>query len=293
MPEFVPFSNNVSPRKSHQSTNNNSNPTQSCSDRRIPTAYRDADKISESHTSAERCKRRHDHFENGDRRDRVSRDSERSVYREDRSRRNQVSPRRSSERKRSRSPSRQTQNEAQRKRDTSFQRTTERLSIERHRQVGSVFERMENPPTPRRPPRRSADSNGHVTQIVRTVSNHYEQIEPNYRSTTLQMETVDFGSLQVLTAPYQRRRSPIRFVDQQSIAIEPSHIPDVTLSSRSVLVHDSAELHDLKNRIISTQNHCIGLEQTVHNYQREIFKLKKIVENLVEDFIAISNNRDF
>lgn len=298
MPEFVPFNDkdfdaNVSPRKTSQG-DKISTPSNSIR-RRTPSRspYRNERQSSACYSSERQL--RTSRTENGDRRS-PKRESRLSPRQEKRS-----TPRRN-ERNRSRSPRRSphssvnnSYNEAPPRREQyrriEYHRSTERLSGERHRQGGaSVFDRMSNPPARRRynvsyneersVSRNSADSSSNgLTQLVRTVSNHYDQMEPTYRSTEQALD------MELLPVSYQRSRSPIqeqiRYVEQ--FMVESNHIPDAS-SSRSVLLDGSLELGELGNRILNAQNHCNGLETTVLSYQREIRKLRQIVDLLLEDF---------
>ena len=56
---------------------------------------------------------------------------------------------------------------------------------------------------------------------------------------------------------------------------------------RSLTVEDTMELRNMRERLISAETHCYGLETTIKNYEREIFKLRTIVNTLIDDFEVV------
>lgn len=57
-------------------------------------------------------------------------------------------------------------------------------------------------------------------------------------------------------------------------------------------IHDPQELilRDYRERLITAERHCHGLEQTVRSYEREIDKLRMIVNQLIDDFSTIQRS---
>lgn len=78
----------------------------------------------------------------------------------------------------------------------------------------------------------------------------------------------------------QRERSPVHENLRYGFA-EPEDINNV------VVVDQSIDIRSLRDRLIDAEEHCIGLERTVKSYEREIHKLHKIVNDLINDFEII------
>ena len=162
-----------------------------------------------------------------------------------------------------------------------YRRSLDRTSCDRSRNGSSVFDRMSSPPPLRRygdqiVSRRSVESNSNGPQsyFVRTVQvRTYE--DALHQSNDRALDN-DRRSLQRDQSPNNVRRSP-------DIGL--------TFDSRPLMVVDPyVELRNYKNRLAAAETHCIGIETTVKSYEREIHKLRQIVNNLIEDFEILQSN---
>lgn len=307
LPEFVPFNDEAMSSRSNQSDNHSTNNQRS--DTKSPAGSRPGSKRDRDSRTPER--QRDQYSQNNYRRSHgrsPPRESQRTIpikhyspisYNDQRhdQRRNRSRSPRSQQRefhgdfRRTHDESRRQERESVNYQRIEFHRNNDRLSSERQRQNGlSIFQRMANPPVIRRRfnesgSRHSMESNGNggsLSQIVRTVSNRYEPIEPHYHhSTELALDMI----------PHQRQRSPpieqIRYVEQ--LMVESNHIPDVATSSRSVLLDDSVELEELRRSITEAEAHYFGLERTFGLLERELSKLHQIIVNLKEKFNIVSS----
>lgn len=131
----------------------------------------------------------------------------------------------------------------------------------------SVFDRMSSPPQRKHElSRRSIESNERRgnnggLQILRTI-NGDERIN----------QTIDsrfHGDLSQYEVQ-QRARS-------------------VAEPVRSLTIEETMELRNMRERLIAAETHCYGLETTVKNYEREIFKLRTIVNTLIDDFEVVQS----
>lgn len=131
---------------------------------------------------------------------------------------------------------------------------------------------MSSPPAPRRKyetgMRRSnepTNSNGHLpSHLFRTVSSHasYEELA--------------YGNAD---ARYERGRSPYEL--QRRHLAEPM--------TRQLIIDENVEMRNLRERLSAAETHCFGLETTVRSYEREIQKLRIIVNTLIEDFETLQS----
>jgi hypothetical protein len=129
---------------------------------------------------------------------------------------------------------------------------------------------MSSPPVPRRKqegPRRSDDSNhnnGHLPQqLFRTVNTHTDFNEVVYQN--------------VEPVRYQREQTPYEL--QRRYMTE----------ARSPILDDNLDLRNIRERLIAAETHCHGLENTVLAYEREIHKLRTIVNHLIDDFEVVQS----
>lgn len=60
-------------------------------------------------------------------------------------------------------------------------------------------------------------------------------------------------------------------------------------NSVPMIREETIHLRDLRERLLAAESHCIGLERTVVSYEREIFKLRTLVNGLIEDFESLQN----
>lgn len=60
-------------------------------------------------------------------------------------------------------------------------------------------------------------------------------------------------------------------------------------NSRPLIIDDTLELRNIRERLISAETHCFGLETTVRAYEREIHKLRLIVNTLIDDFERVQS----
>lgn len=140
-------------------------------------------------------------------------------------------------------------------------RQLDRTSIER-RISHSVFDRISSPPR-RRLDRGSAESsNSQLTQFFRSVNGTRDFESPH--ETIVRLE----HRQHILQVP--RNRSP--YETRRDFTEQPI---------------DNDPFRSLRERLISAETHCVGLEATVRSYEREITKLRNIVNGLRDDFEII------
>jgi hypothetical protein len=87
---------------------------------------------------------------------------------------------------------------------------------------------------------------------------------------------------------YVRERSPIYLPPRlpAELRFESDSRDRFTYQSQS---HDNVDLHNMRERLIAAETHCYGLENTVKNYEREIYKLRTIVNTLIDDFEVLQS----
>lgn len=132
---------------------------------------------------------------------------------------------------------------------------------------------MSSPPLQRRKHetgmRRSnepSSSNGHLpSHLFRTVSSH------------TMYEDAAHGNVEEVR--YERGRSPYEL--QRRYVAEPM--------ARHLIIDESVEMRNLRERLSAAETHCFGLETTVRSYEREIQKLRVIVNSLIDDFEVVQS----
>lgn len=193
-------------------------------------------------------------------------------------------------RNRSRSPVRQNSN-YRNDRAIEYHGSSDRVSSERNRN-GSVFDRMSSPPPLQRRRfggefRRSADSNsnGPKPNFFRSVN----VLTParGYDDSIYQTNDPQTAEINPLMSRFlQRERSP-QTSRQYGCFLEAEDLRNASVATGLMTSDESSEMRNLRQRLIDAEKHCYGLETTVKSYQREILKLRSIVNELADDFEVI------
>lgn len=110
---------------------------------------------------------------------------------------------------------------------------------------------------------------------IATRSRHFEG--PIYQSIDLTSENSRF---QPADEDY--------FENQRRFLADPIDVVSAGLPG-SILFEETVEMRNMKERLNAAVNHCLGLEQTVRSYGREILKLRQIVNELIKDFQDIQS----
>lgn len=303
LPEFIPFNDSSTGEQDKiiipTAPNYHRNQQQQHSDRNP-----DRNRPSGSSTDHQRNEHSND---NGNHNRRRSRDS--NSYRSPRrSKERQTSPTYSHRsRNRSRSPqaSRNSRHDEQ-----NYQRDGYQRSPDRQQRHGSVFERMSSP-KPRRygePSSRRSEESSHAngqTQFIRTIAHPGRNHDDALRSFDKSNELVVYQGREVARTyevnDLAQNSQVIRYQDDQRHDGQSRRAGDFPAGSRSPIQYPATsprmiavdeqvivEMRNLRERLITAETHCLGLQTTVRAYEREILKLRHNVNTLIDDFEYIT-----
>ena len=258
LPEFIPLSNSdhEDNKQREQDLRRNQVSIPPPPARSPSSNFRNPDRLSsERHSN-----------ENGSNRDR-SRESYRSnkSYSQNHHSRNRSS--------RSRSPHQREdyrRRSIERRRDVSPERLAResRSSIERrHPRITPPERHLESRLSLERRQRREGSSvfdRMSSPPVQRRSQRHSDESAYSQSNNTQFVRTISYDTLA------DNRFSPARYINEPPLAINENH-----------------ELREFRERLIAAERHCLGLEATVKSYEREIHKLRAIVNTLIEDFEVV------